>query len=1344
MKSRGLFLTLVIATCLLIVTSSFAQNGTGSITGHVTDASGALVTGASVTALNVATGVRITASTNAAGIYLLQNLIPGTYTVDVKKSGFKSMVHPGILLQVSDNLGLDFHLEIGTVAETMTVTAEAPELRTEDAQEGEVVNGRMIENLPTFADNGGVRDPLALVALAGNTLGSGRAGWEMQVQDAGNFVTNGPNTTRVNGGVVGDLEYLVDGVPITGALVHNVANSAPTQDDVQEFKVITNGMDAEYGRLSGGAVEVTTKSGTNAIHGQLFEYHQDEFFNANTWSNDGQCASGLTISCAKPLFHQNDFGFAVGGPVRIPHVYNGKDKTFWFANAEWTRYKLAGSTQIGETISAQELNSLPNPYKNGAIATPFPCPANSSSFPNPTGDCANLEDIGTAAGNASGSDPYPNLGDIYNVRDVNGVLPMAGGDGRSIPISELNQAALHYLFMLPAPNHAALFGGTGGNYLYTTPQTVNNLNWNVRVDHVINSKERIYGRFAHYSATNVTSAIYPNFASPENVVKGAFSASLNYDYAISPTLMLNLTAGGNYSPIQHGNYLAANSPGNDTTGWGFGPGVTDIMGTQMPSMKNGPNTELGSAPFSYACSNGSYQCGMQGYGVFGFANTNFDYNISLTKILNRHTLKFGYDARRYYDDYTNSRGANPNQNGDVYSFASAGVAYNAPDNGEWGSEGNANGLGAFLYGLDSWTQLTAVTTRNLAENYYSAYFQDDFKVNSRLTLNLGVRWEMETPVTERNNNITVWDPLAPSPFTLNPSYVSSGGQAAFDANLVAQGISPAVAATIPAPAWFTQGAFFSGAQEFVDTPEHRARTATYYHPWNFAPRLGFAYQATPLTVVRGSFGIFYLPTGGNLTDYADAPGVSYSNERLNTADHPADYSFNGTGLIQTMSNPFPNPPGDYLVDAHNSALANVQSAAGANGTGGILITSHMPMEYDWHLGVQRQLPNKWVVELDYSGHHSSTLLGPNTPSRFPANLYVPQNAAIYGSGLASNGLCATGQSGTGLNGACYMVTSPTAGQIPGTGQTGASQPLSWLMFPYPYFGPVYEEDANIGTENFNSGNLRVERRFANGFQMLLNYTYSKDLTDVGGANGGATPTNGGAGTNGPSFQGIYGISSAYGLSPADQTHRISAYYSYDLPYGRGRRWGNSPNGIGQKVLDGVAGGWQLAGTFLWASGTPVSIAGGDNGNVDANWGIYDTFASLAPGYTLHQVVNSESTKRAVCASSMYCSNASPALNIKAILNGGSGQETFTPGNIPYVLTFFRNPSSWNANISVMKHFPLNSDGTRFFELRLEGENFLNHPGYGGYNTTLWQSTYGDITGTANTERHVQIAGKIVF
>ena len=1309
MKVCSTALFVLIGILCLEIAPATAQTGTGRITGHVTDSQGALVIKAQVVATDNATQVRTVGSTNSAGIFELLNLNPGTYTIEATAPNFKKVVQSNVLVQVSDNIGLDLTLEVGAANEIVVVKAEAPQLRTEDAQSGEVINNTMIMTLPQLS-----RDPLGLITLAGNVQGSGaRAGWDMT---AGGGFFSGPADTRINGGRTAGVEYLVDGVPSTGGFVHQVANATPTTEDVQEFKVITNGISAEYGRLSGGVVDISTKSGTNAFHGNLFEYHQDDWLNANSWNSDNQCGLGVKTACAKTASRRNDYGFAVGGPALIPHLYNGRDKTFWFANMDWVHSSSAGDSAIGDTISDFERNTIPDPYNGNKIANPVPCPAGTQlGKPNPTGDCADLTDIGFSQNDPNF--PWVALGDPFIPPDSMGNKTPAGGDGRHIPIGEIDPAIEHVISLMPHANMTPLYGTVGNNYHYHTPSSFKGVTWTVRGDHVINDRQRIFGRFTYNSQTSLTAPSYANFAAGGALLHGGFGAALHYDYTISPTLVLDLNVGGNYSPAAFGSF--AFGPLADTSGWGYDQNYRNIMGNAFLSINqvrdeatNYSGTLIGSG-------------NLNGPQTRSLNSTSVTYAATLTKILNRHTMKFGYDARRYYDNITVSAGSNPANPGDGYAITAAGSFLNNQiDAGgpAWGTSLNdANNMGSFLWGLDTWSQATAPTSRALAANYYGTFLQDDFKVSRKLSLNLGVRWEMQTPVSERHNNLLVWNPLAPTPFNIDAGYN-------FNSALLAAGLTQSQASQIPIPSWAAEGAFAPGAVQFVGTPQHPSRLATPYHPWNFAPRLGFAYEVVPSTVVRGSFGIFYLPIGNNLGNYGDSPGIAYSNKESNAgALQPQNWNY-GPGL-STITSPWPTPSWQSFVFAHNTQVANLEAAQHGNGTGGVLTDSHMPHEMDWSLGVQRQLPHNWLVEATYAGNHSSDLLGLYFPSQFPKSLYTPANQALYEN---------------------TFVASPTAGQVlPGQGPTADMQPLALLEFQFPYFGPVNVQNANIGTSNFNSGSLRVQKRLSEGFQMLLNYTYSKSLDNVGGENQTSDPTQSGQGSLGKTFQSVDRINNVYGISPGDQTHRLSVFYNYELPFGRGRRWMSSTEGVGH-VTNTVLGGWEFSGVTGWQSGTPVSISPNnttaDNG-IDINY----VTASFAPGKTIADLKGSgySNPKSVLCPSS--CSSAASfntnppptALNLSALANGGNAQN-FTYGNLPPVIDFLRNPSSWTTDISVMKSFPvLSKDGSRYFQLRLEGQNIFNHAVLGGYDTDVTRKTFGMITGKGGN-RVVQLSGRFVF
>jgi len=1294
--SKG-FGILVVVVALLCAPALVAQSGTGNITGRVSDPTGAVIPGAKVVATNVDNGAIKVAVTNSAGVYELQELSLGHYSLEATAPNFKTFVRQGITLQVEDNLGIDLKLEIGSATETISVQSDVSGLRKEDAQTGEVVTNELIENIPNFT-NGNTRDPLALINIAGNvqSTSGGRAGLSLGLGGVGNV----PDT-RINGGRTQAIEYYVDGVPATEGFVHNVVNTTPTTEDIAEFKVVTNGLSAEYGRLSGGAVSIATKAGTNDFHGNIFEYHQDAFLNANSTAN-----TSLTPIASKANFRQNDFGVAMGGPVLLPHFYNGKNKTFWFANYEGLRNSSSGDTEIGQTITDAER----------------------------TGD---LTDIGLSANDpnypwAQVYDPnlnsYPNQVLDPQTKNLTYERYLAGGDGRHIPQPEINPLIAAYIALAPHPNHQPVAGGTIGNYIVRQPNTITQDTWSVRLDEILSDKSNVYARFTYNTGANYTGAYNPVLGTYfTNSVKGGYGLTIHYNHAFSPTTLLDLHVGGNYNPFDTGNHLPN---GFDNSKLGLGSDILALVGNNnIANVHNGPFTE-GQGYGGSLVDSGQLFPLFQAATFQNVNSTTYDYAGSLTKILGRHSLKFGYEGRRYFDNPLSSAQDNQSNPGDGFAFDASGVTGPYLDqNNTWGSQGYANGLGQFLLGIDTWSRFTGAVGRSLAQNYYASYVQDDFKVNSRLVLNLGFRWEMQTPISERNNNLSVWDSNAPAPFTVAPGY-------SFNAALIAAGLDPALVRT---PSWVSSG-FPNGNLVLVGTPEHPSRLATNYKPWNFAPRLGFAYQINPKTVVRGSFAFLYLPTSGNLTSYGDAPGVSYSTQYNNQNTQ----STNAQGLpglgLQTVSAPF--NPSQHFTFQHNTYVADQQTAQTGNGTGGIDINTRMPREYDWGLSVQREFPGGWILELQYNANNSSTLLGVGNPSRFPADLH-------------------TGGP-NGLNAKIYStnVQSPLGQQVPcflGGCTVGPNMNLGILEYAYPYYGPATIEGTNNGKSNYESGTVRVEHRFKSGLYTLFNYTYSKSLDDVGGADSGLGNPGSANGTGGKPFQLVYDQNSVYGLSGFDRAHILGLTYIYDFPLGRGRRWMSDTQGIGGAILQGAVGGWSLSGHSAWYSGTPINISP-QGSNVDQT-SVYDwvTFISLAHGATIPDLFNKNfKGPRSV---RVYPGNpAKPqsvsAFNLSALDNGQGGAingnsnpgsvTSFTNGNLPTEIGIFRNPGNWTTDISLLKQFPFNKDGGRYFQLRLEGLNIFNHPGYGGYDSSTGDQTFGQVTSVANGPRTIQVGGRVVF
>ena len=375
----------------------FGQTRAATISGQVKDPSGALIPNATITIRNTDTNVAQTTTSNGEGLFSVPDLIPGNYTVTAESPGMKRLERSGIALQVGDHIALDLVMQLGARAETVTVTGQVPLLRTEDAEAGQVIDRRRIEELPEYD-----RNPLAFALLAPNVNGT-----SVEMGYSNDF--------RINGGRAAESEYFVDGIPVTTGYEHDVSAGVPGMEAVDEFKVITNGMSAEYGRLSGGAVSVITRSGTNDFHGSAYEFFQNDVLNANDWNAN-------RFGAKKGKFHNNIYGFTVGGPVYLPKIYNGRNKTFFFLNYEGTSYRAG--TYAATTGVPTDLE------RNGDFSQTL-------NFP------------GTAF--VTVSDP------LTGVNTPNGVVRTPFANDK-IPQDRWNPLGAIYMSLYPHPNRASLPG----------------------------------------------------------------------------------------------------------------------------------------------------------------------------------------------------------------------------------------------------------------------------------------------------------------------------------------------------------------------------------------------------------------------------------------------------------------------------------------------------------------------------------------------------------------------------------------------------------------------------------------------------------------------------------------------------------------------------------------------------------------------------------------------------------------------------------------------------------------------------------------------------------------------
>ncbi|NUN02250.1 MAG: DUF11 domain-containing protein, partial [Bryobacteraceae bacterium] len=426
----------MLIACGAIATVAHAQTGNASISGQINDPSGAVIPGAQVSVRNVATNVTHTTQSSADGRFSVTSLIPGEYTLTASFQGFRTAERDGLVLRVGDRIALAIALEVGSATDRVTVTAEVPLIRTEDAQAGLVIENRRIQDLPQYN-----RDPLAFVFLTPNVSGSNQG------------------DLRINGSRSKQIEYFIDGVPVTTGYLHDVPPSVPSREAIAEFKVITNGLSAEYGRLSGGAVQVVSRSGTNQYHGSVYEFFRNDKLNASDWNTN-------RFGRKKGVFHDNVFGGTFGGPVSIPKLYNGRDRTFFFLNYEGTRRRTGNNVALGSVPTELERQGdFSQSVLDGGTSVQIFDPLTSRI------DGARVR-----------RDPFP---------------------ANRIPQSRFDALASIYMGYYPQPNRPPLPGSNNeGNFIGSVSNPADNNRWTGRVDQNWSVRHSTHGTVSYFDSNS--------------------------------------------------------------------------------------------------------------------------------------------------------------------------------------------------------------------------------------------------------------------------------------------------------------------------------------------------------------------------------------------------------------------------------------------------------------------------------------------------------------------------------------------------------------------------------------------------------------------------------------------------------------------------------------------------------------------------------------------------------------------------------------------------------------------------------------------------------------------------
>ncbi|MCZ2080247.1 MAG: TonB-dependent receptor [Bryobacteraceae bacterium] len=932
-----------------------AQDARGSIVGRVADPSDAVIAGAEVRATNVATGVAAVTRTNDAGNYVLAYLLPGRYTVEVEIAGFKKFVRQGIEVRVSDTVTIDALLEIGSQAETVQVTAETPLLETADASMGQVVDERRIAELPSF---GGA--PYNLTLMAPGTINS----TNLRQRYVGTPGAQGD--FAVDGAGMRNNEFTIDGV--ANSLDKGIV-FVPPQMSVSEFKVQSVSYDASIGHTAGALVNVSLKSGTNDLHGEAHWFVRNRIFDTPTLFQN-------RVGQEVPPYQDHRYGVSGGGPVKIPKLYNGTNRTFWFYL--WEANKVQYAYDFQNTVPTAEM-------RRGDLSPLLALGANYQVYDPATT---------VFSGGRFTRQPFPN-----NI----------------IPANRLDPVAQKIMEYWPAPNQTGTREFRNNHFVsYAGPFPV----WTHlgRFDHSFNPNHRIYARVMREGFWSASNKRFLSDYDGMQYNQDKWGFALDDVYVFNPEFFMNLRYGFTYRWGASYKF----SRGFDLATLGFSPNLI----SQLPDKSLATFPYVGVGSFTPLSGNGT---GGKWAGIINSLNANF------TKLSGHHNFRFGLDFRNYRE-FNNIYTTDVSP---VLSFANTytkatDISTAAPVGAE---------LAAFLLGVPG-GYMDRSGSYAQQENYWGLYIHDDIKLTSKLTVNAGVRYEFESPITERfNRSVAHFAYDQPSP-------IEAQARANYAANPIPE---------IPVSDFRVRGGLtFAGTNG-------NPRALWSGEKNNLMPRIGIAYHLVPKTVLRAGYGIFFDTIGLSSVNSIQT-GFSMRTPIQASLD-------SGLTYIATTANPFPNgltPP----LGAAGGLATNLGQAISF-----FAENRKNPYSQRWSLGIQQLLPAQYMIDVSYVGNRGTRLpVSRNLnalPARYLSTLPVRDNQTI----------AYLGQS----------FKNPFAGTNP---IYGANITRSGLLLPYPQFGSVTVSES-IGYSWYHSMQIRMEKRFSKSYTLQLSYTWAKTMDATG-------------------------------------------------------------------------------------------------------------------------------------------------------------------------------------------------------------------------------------------------------
>lgn len=1142
MKINNVVLMLLL--CILAAVPGLAQVATGSLAGTVVDPTGAGVPAVRIVATNIASGARIETVSSDAGLYVFATLPPAVYTVTAEKAGFKKLTRTDLEIRIAQRVDMNITLELGDVQQTVTVTEAVPLLETSTAERGNSVSKNMMDNLPLFAN--GIRNPRGFVEYLPG-------------------VTNNAEKS-VNGSGGRAQEMLVD-----GASALNVESSAifflPSAEMFSEFKMLSSNYSAEYGRVGGGIEIYVTKSGTNWFHGAGFLNMRRDIWNANAWVRN---ASTNPATSFKPKERINEVGGSAGGPVFVPKVYDGRDKTFWFFTYSKDMRPISPSFPVMTVPTA--LMKQGNFTEAGVPIIYDP---------------------------ASGS--------------TSARLPFAGN---IIPTSRFSPISKNVVANIPDPNVARL----ASNYNFVNTDARDQFIWSLKFDHA-------------FTPTNRVSYFFSNEVQPTDSIAGfatilgnglknmqkPYNHRINHDYNISNNFLMHTTYGFSITRQSWDN--------PQQKGGGSKLGFKGLSGDSDATPRIQFTGAAGLSPYGH-------QDGKVGNGL----QYNRQHWISqgYTLIKGRHEYKFGFNWRRFEtlgQDLANTNGR---------------YVFNRLQTGLPGTGGTGHEFASMLLGaVDTASQVVPPVLFDTTIYYdTSVYFQDNWRVNSKLTLNLGLRYEV--PIG--------W-------------HVPGGnGYSHVDINVANPGAGGRPGALV-----------FSGTG-----PGRNGMKRFYPNDWsNFGPRIGFAYQLLSKTVIRGGWSIYYqgLSSGGCGCRF----GFSGSN----------DLQSDGVNPVISWDNGIPLAPGYRPPPIIDPTYVNYQSVQYQGPTAG------QPGRIkNWSVSIQHEIKN-WLIEAAYQSNRGSRLNSTMDLNQLPSS--VLRNGSLLGKRIDSPEAAAAG------------IKKPYD-SFPN------NLSVAQALRAYPQYLTVSSLFAGFGRSWYDALQAKVERRYG-GFQMQANYTWSKSLSY-----GHYRQVFGQIGSPG-SPQDYNNLPDAKSYMHFDIPHVVNLMATYDLPFGKGKKFFHSVNAFTNAFI----GGWTIASVDVYRKGTLAQIL--TPGNPLGNGVMFSPLTKANPG--------TGPVRTGIDRTTLDPNNPSTRwLNAAAF----TAAPTYTLGTAAFYHNDFRQPAVFTENFSVVKRTTLfaNDRNPIVLVYRADAFNAFNRTNFGGVVTAIGNANFGRPTGAQLAPRAITMGLRLEF